>query len=143
MIRKFEMYDLEQIMKIWLETNISAHDFVPEKYWKDNFDAVKDALPNAEVYVYETPEDKNIGGFIGLNGCFIEGLFVRYDLQSRGIGKQLLCYAKSVKPRLKLCVYEKNSRAVKFYEREGFAVQSEHVDEYTGKKECIMCWDIS
>lgn len=142
MVRKFKPYDLEQVMKIWLETNIAAHNFVPEKYWRDNFNGVKEALPKAEVYVYECDCDKSIGGFIGLNGNFIEGLFVRYDLQSQGIGKQLLDRAKSVSSRLELSVYSKNGRAVKFYEREGFAVQSELVDEYTEEKEYIMCWNI-
>lgn len=143
MVRKFKPSDLEQVMKIWLETNIAAHDFVPEKYWRDNFDAVKEALPKAEVYVYECDCDKSIGGFVGLNGNFIEGLFVRYDLQSQGIGKKLLDSVKSVSSRLELSVYRKNGRAVKFYKREGFAVQSELVDEYTGEKECIMFWNIS
>lgn len=143
MVRKFKPSDLEQVMKIWLETNIAAHDFVPEKYWRDNFDAVKEVLPKAEVYVYECDCDKSIGGFVGLNSNFIEGLFVRYDLQSQGIGKQLLDSIKSVSSRLELSVYRKNGRAVKFYKREGFAVQSELVDEYTGEKECIMFWNIS
>lgn len=143
MVRRFMPSDLEQVMKIWLETNIAAHDFVPEKYWKGNFNAVKEALPKAEVYVYECDRDKSIGGFIGLNGNFIEGLFVRYDLQSQGIGKQLLDRVKPVKSRLELSVYRKNVRAVKFYEREDFTVQSELVDKHTEEKECIMCWSIS
>jgi hypothetical protein len=31
MIRKFRETDLDSIMKLWLETNISAHDFIDEK----------------------------------------------------------------------------------------------------------------
>ena len=34
MIRKFRETDLDSIMKLWLETNISAHDFIDEKYWQ-------------------------------------------------------------------------------------------------------------
>lgn len=53
MIRKFENKDLEEIMKIWLDTNIQAYDFILENYRKNNFDSVKRMLPDAEIYVYE------------------------------------------------------------------------------------------
>ena len=34
MIRKFERgRDLDAVLQIWLETNASAHAFVPRSYW--------------------------------------------------------------------------------------------------------------
>lgn len=42
MIRKFKTDDLEQVMELWLATNISAHDFIPAKYWQDNYALVKE-----------------------------------------------------------------------------------------------------
>lgn len=53
-----------------------------------NFDAVKEMLIQAEVYIYE--DESGIQGFIGLNGDHIEGIFVRRKVQSTGIGRQLL-----------------------------------------------------
>ncbi|MBP1927187.1 hypothetical protein J2Z76_003060 [Sedimentibacter acidaminivorans] len=32
MIRKFNIDELETVMKIWLETNIATHDFISEDY---------------------------------------------------------------------------------------------------------------
>ena len=52
------------IMKIWLESNISAHDFILEDYFKSNYDFVKNVLPDATVLVYE--EDDEIKGFVGI-----------------------------------------------------------------------------
>lgn len=63
-----------------------------------------------------------------------------YEAQSQGIGRHLLEYVKTVKDHLTLQVYQKNRRAVKFYQREGFLVQDEHVDENTGEKELLMLW---
>lgn len=53
MIRKMKLQDLDAVMKIWLDSNEQAHDFVPKKYWKDHYEQVRDMLPESEVYVYE------------------------------------------------------------------------------------------
>ena len=57
-----------------------------------------------------------------------------------GIGKLLLDYIKDKKVRLQLNVYQKNARAISFYQREGFIVQCEGLDEATGEKEYTMLW---
>ena len=56
-------------------------------------------------------------------------------MQSCGIGKLLLDYIKDKKVRLQLNVYQKNTRAISFYQREGFIIQCEGLDEATGEKE--------
>ena len=56
------------------------------------------------------------------------------------LGKLLLDYIKNKKVRLRLNVYQKNARALSFYQREGFDIQSEGLDEATGEKEYTMLW---
>lgn len=140
MIRAFKEFDLTAVMQIWLETNIKAHSFIPKEYWTGNYPLVEKVLPQAEIYVYEEDDSDEIEGFIGLADHFIEGLFVREMTQSRGIGKQLLDYVKGIESGVSLGVYQKNTRAVSFYRREGFRVKSENVDDSTGEKEFIMVW---
>lgn len=140
MIRKFRKSDLNIIMQIWLDTNIKAHNFIPNEYWTDNYAMVKDILPQAEIYLYEDDDSNQIDGFIGLTDNYIEGIFVREAVWSRGIGKQLLNYAKEIKSTMSLSVYQKNTRAIIFYQREQFAIQSENIDASTNEKEFIMTW---
>lgn len=147
MIRKMEKSDIDTIADIWLDTNIKAHSFIPARYWKEQFEAVKEMLPQAELYVCEQElnveakrSQNRICGFIGMNGEYIEGIFVREGYQSKGMGKALMDFAKSVKDHLVLCVYQKNDRAVQFYLREGFRIQTEGVDTETGEKELMMMW---
>ena len=71
-------------------------DFISEQYWINNYELVKEMLPQAEVYVFEV--DKMIQGFVGLNNEYIEG-------------------------------------AISFYQKEGFIIQYEGLDEATGEKE--------
>ena len=141
MIRKLQKVDINRVADIWLKTNLKAHFFIPEQYWISNYEFVKEMLPQAEVYVYE--DDKMIQGFIGINDEYIEGIFVSDEMQSRGIGKMLLDYIKDKKDRLQLKVYQKNVRAMSFYQREGFTIQSEEMDEFTGEKEYMMNWESS
>lgn len=140
MIRKFESRDLDAVMQIWLHGNLDAHPFIPASFWTDHFEMVRDMLPQAELYVHENEAPRQIDGFIGLAENHIEGIFVAKAARSKGIGKALLKYAKSRKPRLTLGVYQKNERALAFYQREQFVVHSEGIDEDTNEAEIQMHW---
>lgn len=141
MIRKFKEDDLNTVMQIWFDTNIKAHHFISRQYWVDNYEMVKDILPKKEIYVYEDDNINQINGFIGLMDNYIAGIFVNKNNQSRGIGKQLLDYVKEIKETLNLSVYQKNIRAISFYQREQFVIQSEHIDNDNNEKEFIMTWN--
>lgn len=140
MIKKFEIEDLDEIMNIWLETNISAHGFIKASYWKGNFEMVKGMMLSSEIYLYK--EDNKIYGFIGLIDDYIAGIFIKDKYQSRGIGKNLLDYVKSNRNRLLLSVYNKNNRAIEFYKREGFIVVENEIDEVNNEKEFVMEWQL-
>lgn len=140
MIRAFQERDLPAVMEIWLDTNIKAHHYISKEYWINHYDMVKEILPKAEIYVHEDDVTNKMDGFIGLADSYIEGLFVKENVQSKGIGKQLLDYVKNTKSSLRLSVYQKNVRAVHFYQREQFRIQSDHVDDETNEKEFIMDW---
>ena len=138
MIRKLRKTDLDEVAYIWLHTNKKAHDFIAETYWDEHFEMVEGMLGDAALYVFE--EQGQIKGFVGLDGEYIAGIFVREKEQSLGIGKQLLDFVKSLKGQLKLNVYQKNERAIKFYTREQFEIQDEQTDEATGEAEYLMLW---
>lgn len=140
MIRKFQDADINEVAKIWLDTNIKTHNFISAQYWQGNFQLVKEMFLQAEIYVYENEETNKIQGFIGLSDDYIAGIFVCNEAQSNGIGKQLLDFVKRIKSQLSLSVYKRNVRAVKFYQRENFRIYSEDIDKDTKEKEYVMIW---
>lgn len=137
-IRALRRADIGRVTELWLDANLKAHSFIPAAYWKSNFDAVKEMLPQAEVYVYE--DEGEIDAFVGLNGTYIEGIFVSSEMQSKGIGRRLLDFVKTKRTKLCLNVYQKNTRAIDFYQREGFKIRCEGLDESTGEKDYEMVW---
>lgn len=140
MIRYLKQKDIDKIMKIWLESTIKAHDFIPKKYWQDNFNVVKDTyIPQSKTYVYE--EDEEIKGFISiLNDNFIGALFVSPNEQGKGVGSKLIEYANNKFDNLKLAVYKQNQKSVDFYIKKGFEILSKEINEDSGFEEYIMIY---
>ena len=138
MIRAFQPADAGQVMEIWLSGNADAHPFVDPAYWRSHAEEVRGQLAEAEVLVSE--EEGIILGFVGVQGDFIAGIFVRREARGKGIGKRLLDTVKANHPLLTLSVYRKNSRAAAFYAREGFVVVSESIDPETGEAEQTRRW---
>ena len=139
MIRKFEENDVNYVMKIWENENINAHKFIPKEYWKSNYKFVKEALPNAEIYVYVIKE--KIVGFIGLDDDYIKGIFVDANNQYNGIGTSLLNKVKENRHILTLSVYKKNINAINFYKKNDFVIKDENIDDVTNEVEYIMTWN--
>lgn len=136
----FNKKDIDEIMKIWVESTIKSHDFIDENYWIESQDIVRNKyIPISKTYIYK--EDDIIKGFISiLNNNFIGGLFVANDSQGQGIGKALIDAVKNELNRLTLNVFKENVRALKFYKREGFEIVSESIDSATLKEEILMKW---
>lgn len=138
MIRKFKKEDIDEVMEIWKNENIRTHNFISKEYWKNNYEYVKDILPNADIDVYLL--DEHIVGFIGVNNDYIEGIFVDINNQHNGIGTSLLNKIKEEKEKLTLSVYKKNTNAIKFYKKNGFIITSEGIDKNTDEIEYTMTW---
>ena len=66
-IRRMHASQLDQVTEIWLQGNLSAHDFIPAAYWHGQRKTVNAQLAQAEIYVHEGA-DGAADGFIGLQG---------------------------------------------------------------------------
>lgn len=139
-VRAFRLKDLDSVMELWLSANRQAHPFIPPAHWEQNLDLVRSLIPQAEVYISGAAGVTD--GFIGITeGNYIAGLFVAEQSRGHGIGKALLDHVKQLHPLLKLHVYRKNSRAVRFYLREGFTRAAEQIDSATGESELLLVWE--
>jgi putative acetyltransferase len=141
MIRQMLNEDIDAVMDVWLKTNISAHDFIPENYWIGNYQAVMgEYLPAAENYVFI--QNEQVCAFISvITKSLIGALFVSSESQGKGIGGKLLDYCKNLYPHLDVAVYADNHSAIAFYQKHGFVLGMEQVNKDSGHNEVIMSWD--
>ena len=84
----------------------------------------EDPLILENTYVFD--EDDIIKGVLRMNGTEIEKLFVEPAFQSQQIGTKLLRFAVERLGADRLWVLEKNPRAIRFYERNGFRLTEQN-----------------
>ncbi len=139
MIRPYRPSDAADLAQIWLNASIAAHRFMDPGFWRSQLAAMRDEhIPAGETYVYE--DGGGLQGFITLRDKSIEALFVAPGSQGRGIGRELLNHAKTLRRTLELSVYANNARAAAFFLREEFRQSARRTDPYTGQPEMTMKW---
>ncbi len=138
MIRKYEPWDIDSVMEIWLNANCSAHEFIDRGHFEDTYDEVKEMIPQLEGYVCD--EEDEIKGFIGLENGYVKELFVKPSRQRNGVGKALLDHVKQDREVLMVNVYRKDEKAFYFCRREDFNVAEVAVEDSTGETEITMEW---
>lgn len=112
--------DYETLIGIWERSVRATHVFLDENAITE----IKEALipsyfPN--VNLYAVSEDDSIIGFIGLNDCMIEMLFIDNDSRGRGYGSALIEFALN-NGATKVDVNEQNPSALAFYKAKGFRI---------------------
>lgn len=140
MIHKMMPEQLETAMDIWLTVNKSAHAFISPEYWDAHYEAVKNEyFPQSQTFVYE--ENGVLCAFLSLvKEEYIGALFVRETHQSKGIGAELINFCKERFPKLTLCVYKDNVRALQFYQKLGFEITACSLAEDGVHEEYSMMW---
>lgn len=125
---------------IWLSASLKAHDFIPASFWQKHAPAMRDHyLPSARVTM--ACADGVPVGFCALSGRELAALFVRPDYWRWGIGRRLMERAKAAEVRLELAVYKKNSRALAFYQAEGFRTLGNSICPHSGESELRLVWE--
>ena len=115
-IRELKRSDIAAVVELWYEISVQAHDFISSDYWKANKEVMTITyLPNSETYLVEN--DNKITGFVAMVDNYLAAIFVKSTEQGKGIGHQLLNYAKSLRELIQLKVYKKNIIAVQFYKK--------------------------
>ena len=135
MIREYQAKDLDVIMKLWLQGNEQAHNFIDPEFFKQNYDIVKMLIPMSTIYVQDI---NGVVGFIGLTENYISGLFVEKNSQHQGTGSALLEKAKQHHKELSVHVYKQNSDAINFYLSQDFAIVGESINEETNYPEVLL-----
>ena len=84
--------------------------------------------------LFVAEENGEILGYLSMNpeDGFVPALYLRPAARGKGVGKMLLDAAKAAHPDgLELTVFERNTDALRFYEREGFYEDPSRRDDST------------
>ena len=98
-------------------------------------------VPTAEIVVAEAAGD--VIGFVTVDPRtrYLDQIVVAPESWSSGVGAALIAKAKQISPAgLDLDVNTDNSRAIRFYERNGFLIAGAGVNAISGKPVHRMRW---
>ncbi|SCW78612.1 putative acetyltransferase [Paenibacillus tianmuensis] len=138
-IRPSVPQDIDGLVELWLQESLTAHPFIDAEYWRTNAEEMKTKyLPKADTVVIE--EDGRVAGFVSMVDDYMAALFIDSRHQKKGLGKQLLAHVKQDRTAIRLQVYRQNEQAVRFYEKQGFRIEEETIDEATSTEEYGMVW---
>ncbi len=95
---------------------------------------------NAEIWLIEQAD--TVAGFIAFRPGWIDHLYIHPDHQGRGLGSQLLVFAKSANHTLNLWTFQCNPRARHFYEKHGFRVvqMTDGMDNEERQPDVLYTW---
>jgi putative acetyltransferase len=141
-LRPYRAEDEDAAIALWLETWQRAYpsiDFAARvKWWRERWRG--ELVPKATVVVAE--HASALIGFVTIDPSgYLDQLVVAPDHWGSELADTLVAEAKRLSPdRITLLVNTDNIRAIRFYERNGFAHAGEDVNPTSGRPVLRMEW---
>ena len=141
-LRRYRAEDEDASIALWLETWKLAYpaiDFDKRvDWWRERWR--KDLVPKAAIVVAE--QDGALTGFVTIDGDgYLDQLAVDPDHWGSDAARLLVDEAKRLSPSgITLLVNKDNSRAIRFYERNGFVHAGDDVNPTSGRPVLRMEW---
>jgi len=141
-LRPYRDDDEDAAIALWLETWQHAYpsiDFAARvNWWRQRWSS--ELVPKAAIMVAE--RDDALIGFVTIDATgYLDQLVVAPDHWGSELADTLINEAKRISPdRIALLVNKDNARAIRFYERNGFAHAGEDVNPTSGRPVLRMVW---
>lgn len=143
-LRPYRPEDEAASTELWHRTWQQAYpqiDFAARlEWWRERWRT--DLVPKASIVVAE--QDGALTGFVTIDGDgYLDQLVVDPDHWGSDAARLLVDEAKRLSPAgVTLLVNKDNTRAIRFYERNGFAHAGDEVNPTSGRPVLKMAWRV-
>jgi putative acetyltransferase len=142
-LRPYAASDEEAAIDLWQRTWQVAYPKIAfakrVQWWRGRWR--NDLVPVATIVVLE--DENGLAGFVTIDRKtgYLDQLAVAPEAWGRGYGRLLVDEAKRLSPSgIELHVNRDNERALRFYDRAGFAVAGNDVNPHSGAPVYLMRW---
>ena len=141
-LRPYRVEDEDVSIEVWRQTWQQAYpsiDFAARvAWWRERWR--NELVPNAQIIVAE--QASALIGFVTIDDKgYLDQLVVSPDHWGSELANALVDEAKRLSPAgVTLLVNKDNSRAIRFYERNGFAHAGDDVNPTSGRPVLKMMW---
>jgi putative acetyltransferase len=144
-LRPYAPRDEDAAIALWLKTWQATYpqfDFVARlDWWRARWKS--EIMAAAKIVIAQTRETATMIGFVTVDPVshYLDQLVVAPEFWGFGVGKALIADAKRISPSgLALDVNTDNARAIRFYDKQGFAITGAGVNPTSGKPVHRMRW---
>ena len=122
-VRLLREQEVDEVIRVWHASKQVAYPYLPTEQGLTLADNTRlfhqIILPRNQVWV--ACGEQGVAGFLGIDGDYIDRLYVHPDRQGQGAGSALMQQAQQLSPAgLRLHTHQQNHQARAFYERRGF-----------------------
>jgi putative acetyltransferase len=141
-LRTYRADDEDAAIALWLRTWQQAYpsiEFAARlEWWRQRWK--RELVPNAEIIVAE--QAGALVGFVTIDAQgYLDQLVVAPEQWGSDVARLLVAEAKRLSPGgITLLVNKDNARAIRFYERNGFAHAGDDVNPTSGRPVLKMAW---
>jgi putative acetyltransferase len=142
-LRPYEAKDEGATVALWLrswQATYPALDFAARlDWWRERWR--NELTKSADIVVAETGGE--LIGFVTVDpqSCYLDQIVVAPEHWASGVGSALIAVAKQLSPSaLELHVNTDNARAIRLYQKLGFAITGDGVNPISGKPVHRMRW---
>ena len=121
MLRAAAPADRAAVGEIFLAARAAALPYLPQVHTDEQTRAFFAGLVDKGV-VTVAERDGRVAGFLALEDDWVDHLYIDPAAQRQGLGSALLRHAQAQRDVLQLWVFQRNTNAIAFYERHGFAI---------------------
>jgi putative acetyltransferase len=142
-LRPYEAKDEDAAVALWLRSWQATYpelDFASRlDWWRERWR--NELTKSADIVIAETGGE--LIGFVTVDpqACYLDQIVVAPEHWASGVGSALIAVAKQLSPSaLELHVNTDNARAIRLYEKLGFATNGDGVNPISGKPVHRMRW---
>lgn len=142
MLRRARLDDVDAIVRIFRDSRAEAMPWLPVLHTADeDGDFFRGRMREGDEF-WVAERDGRVAGFAGLDGTFLNQLYVDPAVQRGGIGDALFARAKESMPEgFRWWVFQWNDRARRFYEaRGGVVVELNHAGGEEQLRDALYEW---
>ena len=142
-VRPMSAADLTETLDVWVAAWQAAYpaiDFGERRGWIDQ--RITDLERTGSQSRIAIHEGRIVGALVvNPDTGYLDQIVVAPDCQGSGVADTLLAEARRLSPaRLALHVNKDNARAIRFYEKSGFAMTGESINPRSGAPVYLMSW---
>jgi putative acetyltransferase len=141
LIRPALAHDMAEVARVFRTSFSQAMPWIPTLHTpQEDIGYFEGLFARSSIFVAD--QGRRVVGFIAFDRDMVSQLYLLPEAQRQGIGSRLLVIAQERSPSLRLWAFQKNTPALRFYEKQGFREvrRTDGADNEEKEPDVLLAW---